>query len=141
VLSPAYAQSLHRDFKGEWAWDLRWKPERGFPAYAGWFRAVRSAQHTVSRGLAITVPVLMLRSSASVRARGWDDRLHVSDGVLDVSHMQQSVPHLGPRVTEVPVEGAVHDVFLSRSAARQRALAAYGDWLDRLPVPRMLPSR
>ncbi len=139
VLSPAYAQSLHRDFRGEWAWDLRWKPERGFPAYAGWFRAVRSAHRTVARGLHIRVPVLMLRSTASVRTRGWDDRLHVSDGVLDVSHMKASVSRLGTDVTDVPVDGAVHDVFLSRPAARHRALAEYGDWLDRLPIPMILP--
>ncbi len=141
VLSPAYAQSLHRDLKGEWAWDLRWKPERGFPAYAGWLRAVRSAHQAVAEGLAIAVPVLMLRSSQSVRTRSWDERWHVSDGVLDVSHMQQSVSRLGTHVTDMPVDGAVHDVFLSRLDARQRALVAYADWLDQLPIPSMLSFR
>lgn len=141
VLSPAYVQSLHRDFKGEWTWDLRWKPERGFPAYAGWLRAVRTAHRTVAQGLAISVPVLLLRSSRSVRGGGWNEQWHVADGVLDVSHMQRAVSHLGVRVTDAPIDGAVHDVFLSRLAARERALAEYADWLDALPVSVALPSR
>jgi alpha-beta hydrolase superfamily lysophospholipase len=141
VLSPAYVQSLHRDFRGEWSFDLRWKPERGFPAYAGWLRAVRAGQVQVAQGLAITVPVLLLRSTESLKVRGWDDRMHVCDGVLNVDHMHRSVPKLGRSVTEVPIAQAVHDVFLSRAAARQQALGAYGDWIDALSVPLALPSR
>ncbi len=141
VLSPAYVQSLHRDFRGEWSFDLRWKPEQGFPAYAGWLRAVRAGHAQVAKGLSIAVPVLMLHSTDSLKVRGWDDRMHVSDGVLNVDHMHRAVSKLGRSVTEVAIDAAVHDVFLSRPASRQQALAAYGDWIDALPVPIALPQR
>ncbi len=141
VLAPAYVQSLHRDFKGEWTFDLRWKPERGFPAYTGWLHAIRAGQRTLQRGLSLTVPILLLRSAHSLRVRGWDDRAHTHDIVLNVAHMVRAIPQLGAAVTDVPIAGAVHDVFLSAPAARGQALAAYVSWLESLPVPLVLPSR
>jgi alpha-beta hydrolase superfamily lysophospholipase len=135
VLAPAYVQSLHRTLKGEWNFDLRWKPEAGFPAYAGWLRAVRAGHQRVARGLGLEVPVLQLRSATSVRARGWDERVRTADAVLDVAHMQAAVPRLGAQVTDVALDGAMHDVFLSRADVRARALEAYGQWLDALKVP------
>ncbi len=140
VLAPEYVQSLHRNFRGEWDFDLRWKPEHGFPAYTGWFHAVRTAHAQAGRGLSIEAPVLMLRSARSITSRGWDDGLLSADGVLDVRHMQQTVALLGARVTEVVLDGAVHDVFLSRAPVRHKALDAYGSWLDALPVPQLLKS-
>ncbi len=140
VLRPAYVQSLHRRFRGEWTFDLQWKPERGFPAYTGWFRAVRAGHARLAAGLGLTVPTLLLRSTRTVRGRGWDDRLLTGDGVLDVAHMERAVPRLGDRVTDAPVDDAMHDVFLSRPDVRARALRVYGDWLDALRVPEALPG-
>lgn len=141
VLAPSYVQSLHRDFRGEWDFDLRWKPERGFPAYTGWFHAVRNGHRQVARGLKIGVPILMLRSARSINRRGWDDGMLSADSVLDVQHMQRAVPLLGSRVTEVPLDEALHDVFLSRPSVRAKALEAYAGWLDALPIPQLLKSR
>ena len=41
-VSGGYARSLHRDYFGEWDFDLAWKPEASWPVYAGWIRAVRT---------------------------------------------------------------------------------------------------
>lgn len=133
ALAPSYVQSLHRSLRGEWDFDLRWKPEAGFPAYAGWLRAVRAGHRRLAEGLSLRLPVLMLRSARSVRVRGWDDAVRTSDAVLDVAHMAAAVPLFGDRVTEVPLEGAMHDVFLSRPDVRARALDVLADWLDALP--------
>ena len=35
-----YARSLHQDYGGEWAFDLRLKPLEGFPLYFGWIGAI-----------------------------------------------------------------------------------------------------
>ncbi len=140
VLAASYVQSLHRDFRGEWDFDLRWKPELGFPAYTGWFHAVRNAHRQVARGLQIDVPILMLRSARSINRRGWDDGMLAADSVLDVQHMERAVPLLGSQVTEIALHGALHDVFLSRPLVRAKALEAYGGWLDALPVPQLLKS-
>ncbi len=141
VLAPSYVQSLHRDFRGEWDFDLRWKPERGFPAYTGWLHAVRRGHAQVARGLALEVPILLLRSARSINRRGWDDGMLTADSVLDVRHMKRAVPMLGSRVTDVPLEGALHDVFLSREPVRTQALEVYGRWLDEVSIPHLLPSR
>lgn len=134
VLSVGYVQSLHRTLRGEWDFDLRWKPEAGFPAYAGWLRAVRAGHRRLAAGLSLGVPVLLLRSTRSVKARGWDEALRTSDAVLNVAHMAAAVPKIGDRVTEVPLDDAMHDVFLSRPAVRARALDVLADWLDALPT-------
>ncbi len=135
VLAANYVQSLHRNFRGVWSFDLRWKPERGFPAYAGWIRAVRDGHAEVARGLDITVPVLVMHSDRSLRTRGWDEQLHTSDGVLDIRHMQAAVGKLGPRAQAAEVPGAVHDIWLSRAAARDVATSAMANWLAEVLPP------
>ncbi len=75
----------------------------------------------------------MLRSTRSLRSRAWDEGLRTSDGVLDVAHMHAAVPQLGALVHEVPVEGAMHDVFLSGPRVRAQAINEYADWLAALP--------
>src|SRR5690606_35613036 len=88
----------------------------------------------LAAGLSLGVPVLLLRSTRSVKARGWDEALRTSDAVLNVAHMAAAVPKIGDRVTEVPLDDAMHDVFLSRPAVRARALDVLADWLDALPT-------
>ena len=39
-VSGLYAQSLHREHRGEWDFDLTLKPHEGFPARAGFIRSV-----------------------------------------------------------------------------------------------------
>lgn len=44
ALSPAYAQSVHKDFYGSWDFNLDWKPIKGFPTYFKWLVAIAIAQ-------------------------------------------------------------------------------------------------
>src|SRR5512135_1069585 len=44
---PAYVRSLHRNWGGEWDFDLTLKPLMGFPAYFGWVRAIFDAHAKV----------------------------------------------------------------------------------------------
>ncbi|HEV7360594.1 MAG TPA: alpha/beta hydrolase, partial [Mycobacterium sp.] len=39
-----YGTSLHRDYGGEFDYDLQWKPLGGFPITVGWLHAVRRGQ-------------------------------------------------------------------------------------------------
>lgn len=116
-----YAKSLHRDHIGEWDFDLRLKPLESFPVYAGWLRAVRLGQARLARGLDLDVPVLMISSARSGHPRDIDDpELTSTDVVLDVERMRRRVAVLGRHVTIVQVEGALHDVTLSREPARKQ---------------------
>lgn len=127
-VSPHYVHSVHRDWRGEWAFHLPWKPVRGFPLHLGWLRAVLAAQDAVARGLELSQPILLVRSTRSWRSRRWDDRYLTSDGVLRVADMHALAPRLGADVTEVAIEGAMHDAVLSAPAVRARVIATMLEW-------------
>ena len=129
-VSGLYARSLHRDHDGEWDFDLEWKPLQSWPVYAGWLRAVRRGHARAHRGLSVPAPVLVLTSDRSSHPRVWDDACTSSDIVLDVEQIRRWAPKLGDHVTLVRVEGALHDVTLSREPARTRAFEQVSRWLS-----------
>ncbi len=132
-VSGGYARSLHRDFGGEWDYDLAWKPVHSWPVYAGWIRAVRLGQARIERGLDVEAPVLLV-SSARSGSPDVEADLMSSDVVLDVERMRRRAARLSRHVTIAQVPGALHDVTLSPEPARsqvfdelQRFLTAYVD--------------
>ena len=60
-----YGTSLHRDYHGEFDYDLNWKPVGGFPVTFGWINAIRRGHARLHRGLDVGVPNLILRSDHS----------------------------------------------------------------------------
>ena len=132
-VSGGYAHSLHRDFGGEWDYDLAWKPVKSWPVYAGWIRAVRRGQARIERGLEVDAPILLVSSARSGSPDVQEDLL-TSDVVLDVERMRRRAARLSRHVTIAQVPGALHDVTLSPEPARsqvfaelQRFLTAYVD--------------
>jgi alpha-beta hydrolase superfamily lysophospholipase len=135
-VSDAYVRSIHRDHEGEWDFDLEWKPLLGFPVRAAWLYAVRRGQLRLHRGLGIDVPVLVMSSDRSVRAKSGVADLSSADAILDVEHMARWAPRLGRHVTLVRVEGGVHDLVLSAKPVRDQVFGELGRWIDGyLPVP------
>jgi alpha-beta hydrolase superfamily lysophospholipase len=124
-----YARSLHRNHEGEWEFDLAWKPIESWPAYAGWLAAVRRGHADLHRGLDLPFPALVLASARSASPAEMGEEVHTADVVLDVAQIERWAPALGSHVTYVGIEGARHDVFLSREAARTRAFEELGRWL------------
>lgn len=130
TLSPAYGESIHADHRGEWRYNLDWKPIVGTPVHAGWLAAVRKAQARVHRGLGLDLPVLVMHSDASrLGLKKWVPEAMTADTVLDVQQMVQWAPALGSDVTTVMIAGGMHDLFLSASPVRHRAFARMDDWL------------
>ena len=130
-VSGYYARSLHRDHRGEWDFDLAWKPVESFPVYAGWLRAIRTGHARVAQGLEVLAPVLVLASARSGHPTSVDDpATHGTDIVLDVEQIRRRAPLLGRHVTTVMVEGALHDVTLSRRPARDEVFDQLGRWLS-----------
>lgn len=128
-LNPVYGHSLHADHKGEWRFDLAWKPIGGFGVRAGWLHAIQQGQRLLRSGLDIQVPVLVASSAASFRGGRWSDLAHSSDAVLDVSHMWRWAPRLGRRVTLLRFEGALHDITLSRPPVREQVFSEMARWM------------
>ena len=125
-----YGTTLHRDYHGEFDYDLQWKPVGGFPITFGWLHAIRRGQARLHRGLDVGVPNLILRSDHSVRETTDATSMHCGDAVLDVTQIARWAGCIGNRSTIVPVADAKHDVFLSLPQPRQIAYQQLNLWLD-----------
>lgn len=135
TLSPLYGQSIHHACKGEWIFDVRWKPLEGFLPYAGWARAIRLGQRTLQAGLQIACPILLMHSARSHRGTVWSEAFTSADTVLDVAHMRQYGPGLGPDTTLIEIDGGLHDLVLSALPVRQQVFRELFAWLnERLPA-------
>ncbi len=130
TVTGVYAETLHCDLRGEWSFDLGWKPVESFPVRAGWLRAVRIGHRTVHRGIDVGAPVLTVCSNASAVPQTWTDEAACTDTVLDVKQIAKWSHQLGPQVTVVRVLGAIHDVFCSRKEVRETAFGHVERWLD-----------
>ncbi|MEE6176421.1 alpha/beta hydrolase [Mycobacterium sp. 050134] len=130
-----YGTTLHRNFGGEFDYDLQWKPVGGFPITIGWLHAVRRGQARLHRGLDVGVPSLILRSDHSVREVADPTAMHCGDAVLDVSQIVKWSGCIGDRTTVVPVADAKHDVFLSLPQPRRTAYRQLDRWLNHYLSP------
>jgi alpha-beta hydrolase superfamily lysophospholipase len=125
-----YGASLHRDYDGEFDYNLQWKPLGGFPITFGWLRAIRRGQARLHRGLDVGVPNLILRSDHSVSETADPIALQCGDAVLNVALIARWAGCIGNRSTIIPVTDAKHDVFLSMPQPRQVAYQQLDAWLD-----------
>jgi alpha-beta hydrolase superfamily lysophospholipase len=137
VLRPAteggYGATLHKEYGGEFDYNLQWKPIGGFPVTFGWLHAIRRGQTKLHRGLDVGVPNLILRSDRSVREVTDPSKINEiqrGDAVLDVKQIARWAGCIGNRSTIVPIADAKHDVFLSVPESRQAAYHALDQWLD-----------
>jgi alpha-beta hydrolase superfamily lysophospholipase len=125
-----YGTSLHRDYGGEFDYNLDWKPLGGFPVTFGWINAIRRGQARLHRGLDVGVPNLILRSDHSVTESPDPAAIQRGDAVLDVGQIARWAGCVGDRSTIVPITDAKHDVFLSLADSRAAAYHELNGWLD-----------
>ena len=121
ALSAAYVRSLHREFGGEWDFDLKLKPLYGFPTYFGWIGAILAAQARVHAGLDIGCPVLTMHSDEA-------------DTVLDWRHIARWGHTLGPQPSVLAFPGGLHDLALSRREIRDAVFSQLFSWAARAAV-------
>ena len=129
-LSPFYFDSVYCGARGEWDFDLTWKPRDGVPLYFAWLGAVLRGQRRLKRGLDIGVPVLVMFSSRSAYGKTWSETFRSSDTVLDVADIRRCTPCLGDDVGLRAVDGGLHDLVLSALPVRTRVLAIMTEWAD-----------
>lgn len=125
-----YGTTLHRDYAGEFDYDLDLKPLGGFPITFGWINAIRRGQARLHRGLDVGVPNLLLRSDRSVLETPDPDSIQRGDAVLDVAQIARWAGCVGNSQTITPITDAKHDVFLSLAEPRAAAYRELGRWLD-----------
>lgn len=131
ALSPAFAQSLHKDYYGEWDFNLKWKPIKGFPTYFAWVLAIRQGHKNLEQSN-IAVPVLVMHSSGSSKQNKFSEKAMKQDIVLDVEDIKRVGANLGRQVTLLEVADAQHDIFLSPKNVREKAFKQMFAWLSSL---------
>lgn len=129
-LPTEYGQSLHQRYRGQWEYDLAWKPIEVFPVKLGWLRAIHAGHRRIARGLHIPQPILVLHSDRTVTQPGWSEQYFEADAVLNVRHIREFSPRLGPQVTVVAIAGGIHDLVLSpQPAVRTQVYKELFHWL------------
>lgn len=129
-VSGVYGMTLHREHGGEWDYDLAWKPLTSWPITFGWLGAIRRGHATLHAGLDLRLPTLVLTSEASATPASHESEEATSrDIVLDVAQIRRWAPAVSRHLTLVSIEGAMHDVVLSRRPARERAYAELARWV------------
>jgi len=106
-----------------------WRPEITMPIHTGWLNAVLAGHALVRAGLGIEAPVCVLLSARSALPARWSEALTSADTVLLVDDIAKAALSLGSSVTIERIDGAIHDVFLSRHAAREEAYARLARWV------------
>lgn len=109
--------------------DERWRPTRSHAVLTVWLRAILAGHARVSRGLGIEIPMVMLLSARSALPLRWDPGLTSADTVLDVDEIAKASLRLGASLTIERLDGALHDVFLSRDSVRAEAYARLDRWV------------
>jgi alpha-beta hydrolase superfamily lysophospholipase len=117
-----YFQSIHKDYNGEWDFDLNLKPIISPDITLGWIRAIRQGQKTIQAGITISQPVLVLHSDKSILPHKWSDDLFKVDAVLDIEDIKKYSKKIQGNVKVVEIPGALHDVILSKKPVRDLAL-------------------
>lgn len=106
----------------------KWRPVPAFPIRPGWLRAITTGHAHVARGLKIDAPVLVMASARSILAPRWSDSMLRADIVLDVEAIVNRAVRLGPVVTVVRFEDAIHDLVLSPEPVRSKVFAEITRW-------------
>jgi len=125
-----YGRSLHRDYGGEWDFELLWKPVESFTVYAAWLLAIRAGHAELQRGLDVRCPVLVLSSGRSTMPQVMGEDVHSTDIVLDVGQIRRWSTAYGQHVTYLAIQGARHDIVLSRAEPRHAAYDAISAWMS-----------
>lgn len=126
-----YSRSILKTFKGEWSYNIKFKPPKGFPTCFGWINAVVLAQRKVKQGLAIPCPILIMHSDRSIYPFKWTDDFLCADGVLNIEHMRRYGKGLGANVEVMAIKGAMHDLVLSKKPVREKIFQELFSWLKR----------
>ncbi|TDE03817.1 alpha/beta hydrolase [Flavobacterium hiemivividum] len=131
ALAAVYAQSLHKDFYGEWDFNLDWKPIKGFPTYLKWVVAIINAQKKLANSN-IKVPILIMHSSDSKKMTTFTKEAISRDTVLNIEDIKRVGATLGDNVTLLQIDNALHDIFLSPKPVRDSAFDKMLSWLSKM---------
>ena len=91
-------------------------------------------------GLDVPCPVLVLSSARSFFGEATEAEATTHDIVLDVEQIRRWASSVGRHVTSIAIDGAMHDVVLSRPPVRARAYDTIATWLAAWVDPGVEPG-
>lgn len=129
--SKEYGQSIHKDYEGEWDYDLNWKPNVAPYVNLGWIKAIYKAQAELRTEFHITCPVLVMHSSHSITDNKDKTQIQTTDIILNTVHINLIARNIKEDVEVIPIDNAIHDLILSRKPVREEVYSIIYDWLTR----------
>ena len=113
-------------------YQAEWRPERGFPTHPAWLAAIIEGHRRVAARLDVGCPALVMLSARSTPALAWHETMTSTDSVLVVDDIALAATRIGGLVTISRIDGAIHDVFLSRTEPRAEAYQMLERWMSSL---------
>lgn len=118
----AYAESLLRQYHGEWEYNTDWKMVYSPPVTASWIRAVSQAQsRLMKRADKIAVPVLVMHSGRGLNTCTWSEECQSADVVLNPEMIAKRGRKLGVSPDVATIDSGMHDLILSSPKVREAA--------------------
>lgn len=134
-----YAQSLLKEYHGQWTYNTDWKMPYSPPVTWSWVGAINHAQSELMRLRDnIKVPILVMHSSRKITGCDWTPAFQTGDCVLDPGMLQQRGSRLGAPERRVvcAIDSGIHDLILSEPTPRQAAYDSIFAFLKRFDPAR-----
>lgn len=128
--STGYAESLLKEYNGEWSYNTDWKLKVSPAVTSGWLGAVYKAQSFIQDGVEVGVPVLLMYSDKTVSGIEWTPDFNKADVVLDVKDIAKYGSRLGKDVESVEIKDGIHDLVLSRKDVREAVYKKIFQWMN-----------
>ena len=117
-ISTLYGESIYKGNKGEWDYNLNWKPLLAFDVNWGWLHAIHQAQKEIQHHYQIQQEILVCSSDHSTYETVWSEKLRKGDAVLSVNDIQQICSQFKAKVKFAIIPDGIHDLSLSEKSVR-----------------------
>lgn len=129
--SEKYGESIHKDYGGEWEYNLLWKPNVAPKINIGWLRAIYEGQRELNNDFEIAKPVLVLHSLKSVDDLSDLSQVTSCDAILNVEDIKRIACNIKSDVQITAIPGGLHDLVLSAKTARTEVYNVIESWLKK----------
>lgn len=129
-LNQWYTPSLHKNFYGEWDFNLNWKPKSLPFVHLCFVNAIHKAQKEIHRGISLNIPTLIMHSHQSKYPKKWGVDAQQSDVILDVKDMTDNAKKMKGDVQTLAIKNGLHDLVLSAPPVRKKVYEDLFSWLE-----------
>ena len=127
-----YGKFLHRESRGEWEYNLAWKPHVAPRVNLGWVRAIYKAQRELMKPFSVNAPFLILHSEKSVTDIKDKEQIQTRDSILNVEDIKRIARNIRGDVNIVAIPGGLHDLVLSGKEVRENVYREIFRWWESL---------